>query len=198
MHASEPFPASDREQVTRRLAYAFRTPVSLSQLTYSKEAVYVRTRKGEGLVFSPLDFLAHLTVHIPNRYSHMRRYGGIYASAARRALGLKTKAQVVRTKEKISPTWARLLARIFGALPILCPSCHNEMTLQTIVTNPSEIRALVPEVSRAPPRKKLISFQDTHAGTPIYEVAEEAAPYDRIDSQESPDSDAHFDQRTEA
>jgi hypothetical protein len=27
--------------------------------------------------FTPLEFLAHLTLHIPDRYQHMRRYAGL-------------------------------------------------------------------------------------------------------------------------
>jgi len=77
VHHSDSFPASDREQLTRRLAYAFRTPVSLSQLSYTNAAVQVRTRKGHTMNFSPLEFLAHLTVHIPDHYQHYRRYAGL-------------------------------------------------------------------------------------------------------------------------
>ncbi|HLG18568.1 MAG TPA: transposase [Bdellovibrionota bacterium] len=197
VHHSDPFPASDREQLIRRLAYAFRTPVSLSQLRSSPTSVQLRTRKGKTLAFSPVEFLAHLTVHIPDRYQHYRRYAGLYASATRRFLGLETKAQVQRISEKpLTPRWATLLARIFGHLPIECPHCHQEMKLLGFVTHPAEIEILVPQASRAPPPKPVASFFDVHGKTPFLVAAEESAPYETMDfNQVREESDADFDQR---
>jgi hypothetical protein len=196
VHASEPFPISNREELTRRLAYAFRTPVSLSQLTYTKEAVHVRTRKGRALTFSPLDFLAHLTVHIPNHYQHMRRYAGLYASATRRFLGLQTKASVARTSEKPrTPRWASLLARIFGQLPLECPNCHTEMRLLGFVTHPKEIAFLVPDIARAPPQRRFESFFDVHGKIPFLVAAQETVSYGTEHfSQARVEQDEDFDQ----
>jgi hypothetical protein len=197
VHHSDAFPASDREPLTRRLAYAFRTPVSLSQLSYTKSSVQVRTRKGQTLHFTPLEFVAHLTVHIPNHYQHMRRYAGLYASATRRFLGLTTKASVQRISEKpLTPRWASLWARIFGPLPIECPRCHLEMKLLGFLTHPAEILLLVPQASRAPPQKPIEFFFDVHGRIPFLAAAEEPSPYESFEfNQVREESDADFDQR---
>ena len=114
--------------------------------------VQVRTRKGQTLHFSPLEFLTHLTVHIPDRSQHLRRSTGLYASATRRFLGLNTKAQLIRISEKpLTPRWATLLARIFGMLPVECPHGRLEMKLAGFVMHPAELFILVPHTCRAPP-----------------------------------------------
>ena len=166
-------------------------------MTYTQDSISLRTRKGNTLNFSPVEFLAHLTVHIPNTYQHYRRYAGLYASATRRFLGLKTKAQVQRISEKpLTPRWATLLARIFGTLPIDCPRCHNEMKLAAFLSHPAEIFILVPQASRAPPQKPVESFFDRHGKIPFLMAAEEASPYQSFDfNQVREESNADFDQR---
>lgn len=198
LHHSEPFSPNDRDEFLRRLAYAFRTPVSLSRLSYDGEnRVSLQTRAGAPVEFTPLEFLAHLTAHIPDRYQHMRRYAGLYASATRRHLGLKTKASRVHEEGKsITPRWASLLAHIFGSLPIECPRCRVQMKLSGFETDLRQIQVLIPELSRAPPRKKLETFFDIHEKIPFLVAAE------GIDSFESEaegnqlrvESDQEFDQ----
>ena len=55
------------------------------------------------------------------------------------------------------------------------------MKLTAFVTHPGEILILVPQASRAPPRKPLDSFFDTHARTPFLVAAEEGSPYESIE-----------------
>ena len=127
VRASDPFPATDRDPLIRRIAYAFRVPVSLAQLSYQDNLVQLRTRKGRAIEFTPVEFLAYLTVLIPDTYQHYRRYAGLYASATRRFLGLTTPAQVQRITGKLRISWAHLLARISGTLPVQYPNCRKEM-----------------------------------------------------------------------
>jgi hypothetical protein len=147
--------------------------------------------------FTPLDFLAHLTLHIPDRYQHMRRYAGLYASATRRFLGLPTISSIQQKEGKpITPRWASLLARIFGSLPIECPRCRIQMRLSGFETDLRQIVLLIPEVSRAPPRKKLETFFDVHGKTPFLVAVEEMSLYESGTeiSQERVESDSDFDQ----
>ncbi|MFH1263660.1 MAG: transposase [Pseudomonadota bacterium] len=200
LHASEPFSPQDRESFLRRLAYAFRTPVSLSRLSYGQDRVFLSTRSGRNLTFTPLEFPAHLSVHIPDRYQHVRRYAGLYASATRRFLGLPTKTSIVQTEGKpITPRWASLLARIFGTLPIECPRCGIEMKLSGFETDLRKIKLLVPKISRAPPRKKLETFFDMHGRIPFLVAAEEMTSYqsEAEISQAGVESNDEFDQRQE-
>jgi hypothetical protein len=197
LHHSEPFSPHDREEFIRRLAYAFRTPVSLSRLSYAENRVFLQNRAGGPIEFTPLEFLAHLTCHIPNRYQHMRRYAGLYASATRRFWGLSTLASIRRREGKpITPRWASLLARIFASLPIECPRCHIEMRLSGFETDLRKITILIPEIRRAPPRKKMETFLDLHGKIPFLVAAEEMTFYESEaeESQARVESDQDFDQ----
>jgi hypothetical protein len=197
IHHSEPFSPKDREGFIRRLAYAFRTPVSLSRLSYAENRVILTPRTGERVEFTPLEFLAHLTLHIPDRYQHMRRYAGLYASATRRFLGLTTLASIRQKEGKpITPRWASLLARIFGSLPIECPRCKIQMRLSGFETDLRQISILIPQVSRAPPRRKCESFFDVHGKTPFL-VAVDEMTFNESEAEENQvrvESDSDFDQ----
>jgi hypothetical protein len=198
VHASDPFPATDKEQLERRLAYAFRTPVSLSQITYRNTGVTLRTRKGNTLLFSPLDFLARLTLHIPDTYQHMRRYAGLYASATRRFLGLQKKTPAVTVSDHpCLPRWARLISKIFGSLPIECPRCKKTMSLQGFETQLTIIVTWIPQLTRAPPPKPFTPYRHRHAGRTWMIAAEGVAPYPvpSVENQVRPDSSDDFDQR---
>ena len=198
VHASEAFSPSDSDQFARRLAYAYRTPVSLSQMSYGKDQVYLRTKKGSALQLSPLEFIAKLTLHIPDTYLHMRRYAGLYASATRRKLGLKTVVSVkVNSDRKLSFSWSTLISRIFGQIPTKCPRCGETMKLLGFQTRIEVVRLLIPDVTRAPPPKPFTPYLILHAGKPFLEAAEGVKPYGHewSDSQLLPESAADFDQR---
>jgi hypothetical protein len=197
VHCSEPFHPQDKEPFLRRLAYAFRVPVTLGQLQYEQDRVELRTKKGKTLTFSPTDFIAKLTQHIPDRYQHMRIYGGLYASATRRWLKLPCMKQVqVATQSKRTPPWARLLAKLFRDIPTLCPLCHQEMKLTGIEIRISVLQTWIPSCIRAPPKKRFISFRNLHPEQPIYLAAEDATSYgQRVEfSQARSESDEDFDQ----
>lgn len=195
VHASDPFPATDKEQVTRRLAYAFRVPVSLKQLTYERGEVTLRTHKGNTLRFEPMEFLAHLTLHIPDRYQHYRRYFGLYAPATRVFLGLDTKTPTAADSQPLRVSWAKLIARIFGDLPTKCPNCQKEMKLQGFELKLDCIRVWVPELARAPPQIPFVTYRERHRGRTILAAAEGPTPYIRDSlSQLRKESNDDFDQ----
>jgi hypothetical protein len=97
VYATEPFEPSDKQTLINRLAYAYRLPAPLNRISFnpstpasSPEAgqagsgrcdgmVTVETRK-QTLTLTPVDFIAKLTLHIPNRYQNVRRYAGFYSS----------------------------------------------------------------------------------------------------------------------
>ena len=70
------------------------------------------------------------------------------------------------------------------------------MKLLGFVTHPADLRALVPEISRAPPQKPLDRFFDVHGKVPFVQAAEEQTSYDTNNfSQIRPETDGEFDQR---
>jgi hypothetical protein len=76
--------APGRENLAR---YLIRAPFSVNQIRYDHKAraVIYKTKMVRGTnrnfeIFDPLDFLAAVTSHIPNRGEHLVRYYGYYSS----------------------------------------------------------------------------------------------------------------------
>jgi hypothetical protein len=154
VHASHPFLPSERDLVRTRLAYAFRPAVAIGRLGFDGKTVTVTTRK-QTLHLNPAEFLAKITLHIPDRYQNVRRYAGYYASIVQcrvRAAGEANHADGIETGRPVKPRWALLIARIFGELPLTCPKCRAAMNLKEFVVSAIPIARLFPEIARAPPR----------------------------------------------
>ncbi|MFH1730012.1 MAG: transposase [Pseudomonadota bacterium] len=166
VHASDPFDLDDREGLISRLSYAGRPPVAVSRLEYKNNIVYYKTKNGLTLSFSPLDFIALITSHIPDHYQNVRRYCGFYASNVQRTLPKKenkddNKASVSIDEDKpVNIGWASLIARIFGELPTICPKCGKEMKLKRFLQKEEEIIPIVPWFKRAPPKITFPKFDE--------------------------------------
>ncbi len=132
-------------------------------------------------LFDALDFIAEVTVHIPPKgKQYIRRYGlyssrtrGLWqhmefcvrsapqgwrdkhpddpANAQQRA-ALMPECGVEKKKER--STWARLIKRVYGVDPLVCPRCGSEMKILAIIVDPAEtekiLRHLV-KIGRPPP-----------------------------------------------
>ena len=196
VHATAPFePCDDDGKLLRnRLAYAFRPAVSLNRLSFDGKRVRYRSRR-QRLDFTPVEFLARLTLHIPDRYQNIRRYAGFYSSPVqRRVRAVRWEgARVLGVEEgrAVKPSWAKLIARIFGAIPVECPRCGNVMELKEFILDDASIERFFPDLARAPPRKefeRLVPNPDE----PVYGIIDDDSNY-RFD-QTRPDDDLDFNQ----
>jgi len=156
--------AGDRDGVDRLAQYMARSPFSLARLirvTPSGQVVY-RAEKDRPLrfpapgsedllggsarnfqVFEPLDFLAELTHHIPNKGEHLVRYYGHYSNKARgirskqaAAAGVSQEDEPAQDHPIPAPSirsarrrWAMLIKRVYHADPLLCPRCGGTMKI---------------------------------------------------------------------
>ncbi len=68
-------------------------------------------------------------------------------------------------------TWAMLLARIYEALPLVCPRCGSAMRIIAFITNASDVKRILDHIgeaseppplspSRAPPEEEYDLNQD--------------------------------------
>ena len=96
MHTAVGVPEDDRAFATRLARYCARNPVALERLTYDRaaKAVTYRSDKSEGPTAGtetadPLEFLARVLVHIPDKGHVTTRYYGWYANRPR---GMRVKA----------------------------------------------------------------------------------------------------------
>ncbi len=95
-------------------------------------------------IFQPLDFLAELVQHIPNKGEHLIRYYGHYSNKAR---GMRVRQNMESTdRQPPSPNpqktetsrldrrrWAMLIKQIYHADPLLCPKCGGAMKIISFI-----------------------------------------------------------------
>lgn len=156
VHASDSFLPHVGNTLKNRLAYAFRPPACLSRIQYDDTSVTYKTKKGITLLFTPMEFLSKLTLHIPDHYQNVRLYLGFYSSHVRRLIkkaNSHTPADTTSPTCPLSNNWAHYISRIFKTLPIHCPNCNSQMELDGFTLNVELFKNYFPELSRAPPIK---------------------------------------------
>jgi len=96
-------------------------------------------------IFDPLDFLAAVTSHIPNRGEHLVRYYRSYSSVQRgqrrrQGLGKMPLGPIPLSDETACPkvargNWARLIKKVFAVDPLVCTDCGGAMRLIAFIVH---------------------------------------------------------------
>jgi len=167
--------AGDRDAIDRLAQYMARSPFSLARLvriTPAGKVLYKSEKdrlhrfpdpasgdlfggvKRNFQLFEPLDFLAELTQHIPNKGEHLTRYYGCYSNKARRSYpspsgrgcrvaagegGAAAPQQPAAPRPQDDPRrrWAMLIKRVYQTDPLLCPNCGGTMKVNRLWDQPS-------------------------------------------------------------
>ncbi len=96
----------------------------------------------------PLEFLARVLVHIPDKGHVTTRYYGWYANRPRgrrrREEPAAAGAPAIIPAPRLAPPeasrrWAALLRQIFEVDPLACPTCHGPMRIIAFITQTSVI-----------------------------------------------------------
>lgn len=158
-------PDGDMTFALRLARYCARNPVALERLEYDGAERKVRDRsdKVDGPTagtetVDPLEFLARLTAHIPNKHQVMTRYYGYYANRVRGARR-RREPPAGEPPAVVEPMplalhearrrWAELLRQIFEVDPLRCPSCGAEMRIIAFITQRAVIERILDHVRRA-------------------------------------------------
>ena len=148
--------------------YLKRCPISLERLSIDESGgepvvKYVSYRDDEVTTrkFSPLEFLAELSQHLPLMWEQTTRYFGLYSARTRGARNddsLKMEASEDHSEEspsKATVSWARGMKKIFQVDPLICPRCGETMKIKAFLSDPREIERLCSNLGvdawRAPP-----------------------------------------------
>jgi hypothetical protein len=144
-------------------------------MEYTRESkrVSYRSDKTDGPTagtekLDPLEFLARLVTHIPDKRQVMTRYYGWYANRVRgtrkKLAGEATAAEQPITfakREDLTLTeskrrWAELLRKVFEVDPLKCSNCAATMRIVAFITKQDVIDQILHHLrsrnSRAPPR----------------------------------------------
>jgi len=126
--------------------------------------------------FSPLDTLATLTAHIPEKRFQLVRYGGYYSNKARGqrrkrqqstaaltpAAGFLPEAEQDDFRRHCRRAWARLIRKVCSADPLVCPRCPVTLDDQECII----CQAMIDEISPEPPEGDQITFSLVNRARP--------------------------------
>ena len=149
----DPILPSDSDRLLFVARYLKKCPLSNERIRIlehsgSTTLRYLSFKNGEKSCrdFEPLEFLAELSQHIPNRWEQTTRFLGAYSSRTRGAKRAGAeRSEVLPLPEpalRPSPTWARLIKKVFEIEPLACPRCGSQMKIKPFVTSPEEIHRL--------------------------------------------------------
>lgn len=136
-------------------------------------------------LYDPLDFLAEVTQHIPNKGEHQVRYYGFYSNK-KRGIHLKKLPKPEQVPNSGEPdtayrrkrrmTWAALIKAVFEVDPLKCPSCGGTMKIVGFIEEENVIEKILRHCKLwkdAPPRPPPVE----RVGTPVL-VTESQLDYD--------------------
>jgi len=152
--------------------YILRAPFSQEKMLVSpkEDSVIYRCKMKPGMkqnfqIFNPLEWLAAVTSHIPDKGEHMVIYYGWYSNRSR---GERKKTEedsstpkviepVLSSKEYRS-RWSRLIRKIYEVDPLICPECGGEMRIISFIEQKELIHRILAQLgiskegpSRSPP-----------------------------------------------
>jgi len=108
-------------------------------------------------VFSPCDFIAAITQHIPDKSFQLVRYYGWYSNKMRgqrnkqalAAIQIAGKADAVidvsehKPRRIPSKKWRELIKKVWEADPLLCPRCQKEMRIVALIDDKNVIERIL-------------------------------------------------------
>lgn len=160
---------TDTERLLFAARYLKKCSVSNKRLKiigYSREPVieYTSYRDDEisSRSFTPLQFLAEISQHVPDTWEQTTRFMGVYSARTRGAAKARQSEQdksyfgtLPEPALKPSANWARLMKKVFELDPLVCRKCGSAMKIKAFITDHSEIdritRNLGIALQRAPP-----------------------------------------------
>jgi hypothetical protein len=143
-------------------------------------------------IFTPKEFIAAVTQHIPEKNFQLVRYFGWYSNRKR---GERSKAKELedmaeagvdidenievldvsdyKPKNIPSPTWRECIKKIWESDPLECPKCHGEMKIISFITDMVVIKMILCH----------LNFQEQERPPPVrdYSVVNNELTYEPFD-----------------
>jgi hypothetical protein len=191
VHIGEGVPPEHKADLEDLAQYILRNPFSVEKMTLESpgDIVIYRSRLNAKInrnfeMFTPTDFLAAITQHIPDKGVQMVRYYGWYSNKMRGVRRRGLAPELVVRRPGISPPpplklpsrkWRDLILRLWHVDPLLCPVCHSPMRVIALIDDPLVARKILRHLGR---------WHDPPAATPatplqscyIYEPCDDVDP----------------------
>lgn len=151
VHAGDPVPPENKAELEKLAQYILRNPFSLEKMTmeFPGDTVISRSRLNPKInrnfeVFTPTDFLAAITQHIPDKGAQMVRYYGWYSNKMRgqhhrtqnggaSSAPLRPPSTPPPPAKLPSKKWRDLILRVWHTDPLICPQCQHPMRVIAVI-----------------------------------------------------------------
>ncbi len=186
--------ADDKQGLEGLIQYILRAPVSLEKMLVrdNSKVIYHSSRLNPSLgrnfeVFDPLEWIAALTVHIPDKGEHMLRYYGYYSNKSRgmrakRGTACPTSRLIVQELDDALKSyrrrWSYFIRKVYEVDPLICPSCGGKMQIVGFCQEQTVVDELLRELgidkdyeehAHAPPAPLLEETIEELVYEPVYE-----------------------------
>jgi hypothetical protein len=157
--------AEDKQRLEDTAAYLVRNPLSLKKLVYldGQQAVLYRSKLNPFLgrnfeAMDPLEWLARMSDHIPDPGQHRTLFYGEYANRVRGERhppeAEECPVAVEPPRKRCSPSWARLIAKVYQVDPLLCTRCGQRMSIVAFLTDAFAIRKILDHLGLSTPEEE--------------------------------------------
>jgi hypothetical protein len=163
-HVGEPIMASDKQRLEDTAAYLVRNPLSLKKLVYldGRQAVLYRSRLNPSLgrnfeAMDPLEWLPRMSDHIPDPGQHRTIFYGEYSSRVRATLRAPEAALAAADsppRRRCSAGWARMIAKVYQANPLVCQGCGGPLKIVAYVRDQFSIKRTLDAQGLSPPQEE--------------------------------------------
>lgn len=164
IHRSRRVLSHEREDLERLAQYIIRNPFSIDKMQFNTTSgtIIYRSEINPKIqrnfeVFTPWDFIAAITQHIPDKSFQLVRYYGWYSNKMRGQRDKQTVASaqtVINTVEVIdvsehkrrripSAKWRELIKKVWEADPLMCPKCSREMRIISLIDDRQVIKRII-------------------------------------------------------
>ncbi|MEW6333412.1 MAG: transposase [Thermodesulfobacteriota bacterium] len=137
----------------------------MQYLDHEGKVVYASKDGRTNKSFPALEWLAAMSSHIPNRGEQMVRSYGWYSNVSQGKRRKEGRDDVIPCilaplgdEKTFRRNGARLIQKIYGVDPLVCPKCRGVMRVISSIEDPSVIRAILDHLgiwlvrSRPPPK----------------------------------------------
>jgi hypothetical protein len=222
LDASRRVAAGCRDRLEELLLYMSRHPFVAGGIHYdavSSTVHYRAFRKHVGrdtdtISVDAVEFIAMLAQHIPHARRHQFRYYGACTPEVRKRLGISRVASRLkipaRTAARGRRSWARLIWKVYGIDPQVCPKCGGEREIIAVILRDDVLVKILDHVglpshlpvfkkARAPPIQPAgelpLHFEEGFFADPDYSEfdciddeppeVERSSPSSRVESKDS-------------